>query len=238
MKRSFFLTLFLVSLVALSLPGSVLASGSPTWNSVIYYYNPLGGPDVGHIQAVFYGSGGTTPDPTYENIGDHSEAIEIEFDPARIGYGDLLAVFWQAHDPAYRSVSRQYRTAVFWQGDAQHRLAELSRARAAGGTGRDVATALEPLRGFTPAEDYHQKYYLRSVKPVAAAFRRHYPVERDFVASTAAARVNGYVGGHGGPERLAAEIDGLGLEGEAREALVRIVRQKHPSASCPLPATR
>jgi peptide-methionine (S)-S-oxide reductase len=183
-------------------------------------------------------AGGTTRKPTYENIGDHSEAVEIEFDPTRISYQDLLAVFWQAHDPAYRSISRQYRAAVFWQGDEQHRLAELSRARAAAGIGREVATALEPLRGFTPAEDYHQKYYLRSVKPVAAAFRRHYPVERELAASTAAARVNGYVGGHGGPERLAAEIDSLGLEGEARQALERLVWQKHPSESCPLPTTR
>jgi peptide-methionine (S)-S-oxide reductase len=183
-------------------------------------------------------AGGTTPDPTYENIGDHSEAIEIEFDPARISYLDLLAVFWQAHEPAYRSVSRQYRAAVFWQGDGQHRHAEVSRARVAGAIGREVATVLEPLRSFTPAEEYHQKYYLRSVKPVAAALRGLYPDVRDFVASTAAARVNGYLGGHGGPERLAAEIESLGLEGEARAALVRIVRQKHPSESCPLPATR
>jgi len=114
-------------------------------------------------------AGGTTPEPTYEHIGDHSEAIEIEFDPARISYRDLLAVFWQSHDPAYRSVSRQYRAAVFWQGDDQRRLAEITRGEAARGPGRGVATALEPLRSFTPAEDYHQKYYLRAAKAIAAA---------------------------------------------------------------------
>lgn len=183
-------------------------------------------------------AGGTTPAPTYENIGDHAEAIEIDFDPAVISYQELLGIFWQAHDPARRSFSRQYRAAVFWQGDEQRRLAEISRGQAARGSGREVATALEPLRSFTPAEDYHQKYYLRAAKTIAAALRRFYPDERGFVASTAAARVNGYLGGHGGPERLAAEIDGLGLEGEARAALERIVREKHPSASCPLPAAR
>jgi peptide-methionine (S)-S-oxide reductase len=180
-------------------------------------------------------AGGTTAEPTYESIGDHSEAVEVEFDPARISYQDLLAVFWKAHDPASRSISRQYRTAVFWTGDEQRRLAEVSRELAAKGVGRTVATSLEPLQGFTPAEDYHQKYYLRSVKVIADAFHGIYPDEREFAASTAAARVNGYLGGHGGPERLGEEIGGLGLEGEARQALERIVNQMHPSESCPAP---
>jgi hypothetical protein len=62
MKRSMLLILVLVTLAVLSLPGSVLAQGgSPTWNSVIYYYNPLGGVDDGNIQAIFYGSEGTPP---------------------------------------------------------------------------------------------------------------------------------------------------------------------------------
>jgi peptide-methionine (S)-S-oxide reductase len=178
-------------------------------------------------------AGGTTADPTYESLGDHSEAVEVEFDPSRISYQDLLAVFWKAHDPGYRSVSRQYRTAVFWSGDEQRRLAEVSRELAAKGAGRAVATTLEPLRGFTPAEDYHQKYYLRSVKAIAGAFHGIYPDERELAASNAAARVNGYLGGHGGPERLAEEIGGLGLEGGARESLEKIVSRMHPSESCP-----
>lgn len=177
-------------------------------------------------------AGGTTPSPTYEDIGDHSEAVEVEYDPARITYADLLAVFWKAHDPGYRSVSRQYRAAVFWIGEGQRRLAEASREQVAVGSVRGVATALEELRSFTPAEDYHQKYYLRSVKPIAEAYRRVYPDERQLAASTAAARVNGYLGGHGGPERLAYEVAALGLTGEARAALERIVSRMHPEEAC------
>ena len=180
-------------------------------------------------------AGGTTRAPTYEDIGDHSEAIEIEFDPGRIGYQDLLAVFWKAHDPAYRSLSRQYRTAVFWSGEEQRGLAEQSRLLAEESAPRGVVTTLEPLRSFTPAEDYHQKYYLRSAGEVAAAYQRIYPDARDFTASTATARVNGFLGGHGGPVRLAEEIGSLGLEGEARAALEKIVQRMHPSESCAAP---
>ena len=180
-------------------------------------------------------AGGTSPDPTYEAIGDHSEAIEIEFDPKLISYRDLLAVFWKAHDPAYRSISRQYRAAFFWSGDEQRGLAEQSRLLAEKSAPRGVMTALEPLRRFTPAEDYHQKYYLRSAREVAEAYHRIYPDERDFTASTAIARVNGFLGGHGGPVRLAEEIDSLGLAGEARAALEQIVQKLHPSERCVLP---
>lgn len=183
-------------------------------------------------------TGGTTSDPTYQTIGDHAEAIEVEFDPARIGYRDLLAVFWEAHDPAYRSFSRQYRAAIFWSGDEQRQLAAKSRLALEKNAPRSVATAIEPLGQFTPAEDYHQKYYLRSMKELAAAYQRIYPDERDFAASTAAARVNGYLGGHGGPVRLAAEIDGLGLVGAARAALEEIVRRQHPSETCAVPLAR
>ena len=177
-------------------------------------------------------AGGTSPDPTYEDIGDHSEAIEIEFDPRLISYRDLLAVFWKAHDPAYRSSSSQYRTAVFWSGDEQRRMAEQSRLLVEKSAPRGVMTTLEPLRSFTPAEDYHQKYYLRSAREVAAAYHRIYPKERDFAASTATARVNGFLGGHGGPVRLAEEIVSLGLAGEARAELEQIVQKMHPSERC------
>jgi peptide-methionine (S)-S-oxide reductase len=182
-------------------------------------------------------AGGTTANPTYHDLGDHAESIEIEFDPALIGYQDLLAVFWASHDPLSRSISRQYRSAVFWSGEGQRRLAEESRRQVAGGSVRDVATAIEPLARFTPAEDYHQKYYLRSERVLAAAYRQIYPQERDFAASTAVARVNGYLGGHGGPVQLAREIEGLGLGGAARAALEAIVRQRHPAERCaPAPA--
>jgi peptide-methionine (S)-S-oxide reductase len=180
-------------------------------------------------------AGGTSPNPTYKEIGDHSEAIEIEFDPRLIGYGDLLAIFWKAHDPAYRSISCQYRAAIFWSGDEQHRLAEQSRQLAEKSAPRGVLTTLEPLRNFTPAEDYHQKYYLRSAGRIAALYQRIYPNERDFAASTATARVNGFLGGHGGPVRLAEEIGNLGLVGEARAELEQIVQKMHPSESCALP---
>lgn len=75
------------------------------------------------------------------------------------------------------------------------------------------------------------------MKEIAANLHRSYPDEKDFAASTAAARINGYLGGHGDAGRLAGEIDGFGLDAPARAALERIVRQMHPSESCRAPSS-
>ena len=68
-------------------------------------------------------TGGTTADPTYRRLGDHTEAVEVEFDPRRLGYRDLVEVFWEEHDPGRKSFSRQYLTALFPRGDGQRRIA-------------------------------------------------------------------------------------------------------------------
>ncbi len=124
----------------------------------------------------------------------------MEFDPAVISYEELLAVFWESHDPTQDTWSRQYRAAVFFHGERQKRLATESRARLGG------RTAIEPAGTFWRAEDYHQKFRLRSTPAVMEEFRQLCPGDRAFVDSTAAARVNGFLDGHVRPEALAADV--------------------------------
>jgi peptide-methionine (S)-S-oxide reductase len=177
-------------------------------------------------------AGGTTPHPTYADIGDHSETVEIEFDPARISYGDLLEVFWEDHDPCSGSYSRQYQASVFHLDDAQRRLALATRDRVAASRRCRITTEVVPAGVFTPAEGYHQKHYLRGERTLLEELRARYPDEQAFVASTAAARVNGYLGGYGTPGQLAAEIGGFGLTERGRRLLEEVVRRNHPGASC------
>lgn len=90
-------------------------------------------------------------------MGDHTETIEIDYDPTLISYRDLLDVFWSEHDARRPAHSVQYRSAIFYRSDDQRRTAEESKARIESAIG-PVTTALEPLRCFYRAEDYHQKY--------------------------------------------------------------------------------
>jgi peptide-methionine (S)-S-oxide reductase len=77
---------------------------------------------------------------------------------------------------------------------------------------------------FYPAEAYHQKYGLRSEKEIMREFSSFYPADHQFVASTAAARVNGYVSGEGTTAELEAELDSLGLSEAGRRILRKIVK--------------
>lgn len=171
-------------------------------------------------------AGGTTPSPTYHGIGDHSETIQIDYDPDRISYAELLAVFWDSHDPTSRPWSRQYMSIIFYHDEDQRRLAEATRDREAEARGRTVYTEIVPFSGFTLAEDYHQKYRLRHLPELLRELGAIYPEPSDLVNSTAAARVNGYVGGYGTLGALEAEIGDLGLSSAAQHKLLELVRAR------------
>ena len=127
-----------------------------------------------HTTAVGY-AGGYTPNPTYREVCSgltgHNEVVLVVFDPERIGYGELLKVFWEAHDPTQgmrqgNDVGTQYRSGIYWFGDAQRALAEQGRDRYAQALREAgypaVTTEIEPAPEFYYAEDYHQQYLAKN----------------------------------------------------------------------------
>jgi peptide-methionine (S)-S-oxide reductase len=102
-------------------------------------------------------TGGTLEDPTYENLGDHTEAIQIEFDPAAISYEDLLEYFWEQHNPTLKHKT-QYKSAIFYEDDEQKEIAEKAKKSRQRKTSGMIATEIINGGTFYPAEDYHQKY--------------------------------------------------------------------------------
>jgi peptide-methionine (S)-S-oxide reductase len=164
-------------------------------------------------------AGGTIENPTYGAMGDHTETLQIDFDPQVVTFEELLRLFWESHDSSRQPWSRQYMSLILAHDRNQLRAAE---ERAGGLTkrlGRPVHTRIEPLERFTWAEDYHQKYYLKNIKPVAADLYAVYPRHADFVNSKVAARLNGYAGGYGSAIRLRKELSGYGLSPEAEQAI-------------------
>jgi peptide-methionine (S)-S-oxide reductase len=168
-------------------------------------------------------AGGTTKSPTYHNLGDHTETIQVDFDPAVVSYAELLDVFWSNHNPATPHFSRQYMSIVFYHNEEQRRLAVETREREAARLGAEIHTEILPASEFTLAEAYHQKYRLQGRWDLMEEFSAIYPDDGDFVASTAAARVNGYVGGYGTCDSLQEEITSLGLSESAGDRLLKSV---------------
>jgi peptide-methionine (S)-S-oxide reductase len=171
-------------------------------------------------------AGGAKENPTYHNLGDHTETLQIDYDPSKISYEKLLELFWEEHDPTSRSWSRQYKAVVFYHDEEQKRSALVGRDRLAARKGKTIHTEVLPYSRFYTAEEYHQKYYLRGHRNIMRQFLQHYPQAVDLMNSTAAARVNGYLGGYGTPAALKADIDRLGLSEAAREELLERVGNK------------
>ena len=183
-------------------------------------------------------SGGTSANPDYARIGDHSEVILIEFDPQVVTYAELLAVFWNLHDPTAEPWSRQYRNAIFYLNESQQQQAEQSYALQTQHSSAHIRTVLEPAGAFYPAEDYHQKYLLQQSSRLFSEFRAIYPEAADFAASTAAARVNGYLGCNGDPLMLQHQIEDFGLSRAVQEQLIKEVAdscEKFHGLTCPAP---
>lgn len=118
-------------------------------------------------------TGGTQKNPTYEEVSSgrtgHTEAIEVTYDPSEITYPELLDAFWQSIDPTdprgqFADKGSQYRTGVFYHNEEQKKAALTSKEKLAqsGTFDGPVVTEITPAATFYPAEEYHQKYYLKN----------------------------------------------------------------------------
>jgi peptide-methionine (S)-S-oxide reductase len=117
-------------------------------------------------------TGGHTENPSYREVCSdttgHAEAVEVTFDPEEVGYEELLDAFWASHDPTTANrqgpdIGSQYRSAIFYHGEEQKRLAEKSRKSldSSGVYSLPAVTEITEATEFYPAEEYHQKYLLK-----------------------------------------------------------------------------
>lgn len=132
-------------------------------------------------------TGGQEQNPTYKQVSagetSHRESIEITYDPSKISYAKLLDIFWHKINPTqtdgqFHDIGDQYTSAVFYSNDDQKRTAEKSKD-ALGKSGKfqkPIATVILPAGKFWPAEEYHQKYYIKN--PLAYRFY-HFGSGRD-----------------------------------------------------------
>jgi peptide-methionine (S)-S-oxide reductase len=124
----------------------------------------------GVTSAIVGYTGGTKRNPLYEDVctgtTGHAEAVEVEFEPAEVSYGELLAVFFKSHDPTTPNrqgpdIGTQYRSAIFFH-DAEQEAAALEAKAAldkAGVFKRPIVTEVTPASEFYRAEEYHQQYF-------------------------------------------------------------------------------
>jgi peptide-methionine (S)-S-oxide reductase len=125
-------------------------------------------------------AGGRQKNPTYEQVSaggtGHTEVVQVVYDPKKVSYEKLLQVFWRNIDPLVKDRQfcdrgDQYRTAIFYNNEAERRLAEASKQAVERQLGKRVYTEIVPLQEFYPAEEYHQDYYQKN--PLRYTFYRN-----------------------------------------------------------------
>lgn len=102
-------------------------------------------------------TGGTSANPTYHDIGDHSEAVRVDFDSHAITYEDLLIKFWKLHEPT-AEYEPKFRSAIFYFDELQRELAETSKHQEQQKYEEPIVTIIVPAGKFYSAEQYNQQY--------------------------------------------------------------------------------
>ena len=156
-------------------------------------------------------------------MGDHTEAISIDYDPSVISYSELLNYFWRGHRCELNNSSVQYQNAIFYRNEKQKELAENSRdqwAKRQGVTVAQVQTKIKPVKEFTYAEKYHQKYSLSG--DIRDALEEIHPDAKSLADSTVATRLNAYLGSgmKKNSKQFLEELSEYGLPEEV-EAMIR-----------------
>lgn len=127
----------------------------------------------GVTQTVVGYTGGSKETANYNLVSahktQHREAIQVTYDPAQISYDQLLDIFWHNINPTqadgqFHDIGLSYQAAIYYQNEEEKKLADASKARLAksGRFDKPIVTEILPAKPFYPAEDYHQKYYLKN----------------------------------------------------------------------------
>jgi len=170
-------------------------------------------------------AGGTTKEPTYHNLGDHIETIQIDYDPSKLSYEEMLEAFWNGHKPTRTVWKRQYESALFFHNEHQEKVARETSDKIFLNLGEKVHTEIIPFTKFYLAEMYHQKYHLQGYEELMAEYRSFYPSLGDFVNSTSAARINGFIGGYGDIPKFEEAFPLLGLSEGKKDFLKDITKR-------------
>jgi len=144
-------------------------------------------------------AGGTKSEPTYHDLGDHTEALQVDYDPETRSFAELLEIVFRSHDPSRQTPTVQYQHIVFVASTDQ-REALSSYLAANDLSGEAIETRIEPLSQFYLAETYHQKHSLRGRQSLIKPFEQAGYVDADIRESPAAAKCNAVAAGRELPE--------------------------------------
>lgn len=171
-------------------------------------------------------AGGTSEHPSYRQMGDHTETLQIDYEPAILPFEEILDTFWNNHNPMnindYKG--RQYMSLLFYNDENERQtIRQVLEKRKGQGKG-EPDTWIAPYSGFHLAEDRHQKYYLKRYPDAMEKLGTLYPSGTDLANSTLAARLNGLAKGYTNLERIISEIREWPDYPDDRELMIKLIK--------------
>lgn len=143
-------------------------------------------------------AGGSTPTPTYKNLADHIETVEVVFDESRLTLNSLLDTFFKSHDPTTK-YKRQYISAIFYYDEEQRKTINNWIEQHSFNFSKPIVTEIIKNEHFHNAENYHQKYHLRKHNDILSELKLN---DEQIITSSIATRLNAFCAGFGSLKQL------------------------------------
>ena len=150
----------------------------------------------------------------YQDLGDHTEAVNISYDPKKGTFQKLISLFWENHNPTIPS-QQQYKSIIFYHDDEQRKIAQNSLVLAQRNTSNEIHTEIHPSEAYFVAENYHQKYILQQHPWLIVALKIQ--TGDEFLRNHVCAKLNGYLAGYGELEEFDMIAEQLGLSNKMIE---------------------
>ncbi len=172
-------------------------------------------------------AGGTLDHPTYRQLGDHTETVEMDYDTRILSLENLLDVFWNNHNPfninEYKG--RQYQSLVLYRGQNQlNVIQKVMKIREEQGKEKPD-TEIAPYNRFYPAEDRHQKYYLKRYPNAIEELSNLFPSPQELTNATLAARLNGLAKGYTNLHSILDEIRTWPISEEEKGNMLHLIQR-------------
>lgn len=154
---------------------------------------------------------------------DHTEVVQIDYDEEIITYDELLDIFWKNNIFKIKHLKVQYRSLILYHDDEQKIKALKSKEEKEKNENVNIYTDIESIGEFYIAENYHQKYYIQSIREISDEIKKSCGNFSEFIDSRIVARLNGYIKGYGNMNMLRVDLKTDLLSDKSKKRLVSIV---------------
>jgi len=171
-------------------------------------------------------SGGDLTQPSYDNLGNHVEIFEVDYDPDLISYADLVELYFVFYDASMRPISQRVKPVIYYRTDEEYTMATKIKQVIEAQSEDGIFAVIEPFEIFYLAEAKHQLSYLKQETSLYGEISQIFENDDQLILSILASKLNGFIPGYGNPEELAAIIEDSGLSQQSMHRIDEILASR------------